>query len=1131
MKRFALLAILLLFFGILTAQVQMTTPLTKLYYELKALLEDPTVNLAEALQDILKKYAPIVEPVLPPGEYEEYSLRLSELDRSLLEMGIWITRATVEIFNQQFVEGPFELNYNRETGEATGLITKLKSGRYNVIVKVFGKIDNKEERIVAYGRRDNVEVVRDRISLAQVPLNILVGTGAILINALLDFQNSEFVPGELTNFEPEDGAVDVPTKVSLKWDSLRAKSFDIYFGEEGNLDLIQKNHFEKEYTLEGLKPGTVYNWKIVARNAFGETESPILTFRTGFTPTQPSDPVPYDGAERVWVEPILLWSSERAAEFDVYMGTSPENLNYLGTVLEPSFEAPKLELGTTYYWKVVAKNAFGETEGPVWKFTTGDVPSKPVLIEPKGEKVWIQPAFKWKSKDASEFELYLGTSFDEMELAATTTELEITLPFDLELGTTYFWKVVAKNDFGHSESDVEMFKTGTKPEFIEIISPLDGEEDVWKSQTLAWRFEYADAYDVYMGPSVDELEPIATDITDSELVVENLELGKTYYWQVVGKNKFGETPSPVVKFTVGNVPTVPFNPEPPDGATDQFTNLVLRWESSKAESYDLYMGFVPDKLELVYEDLKESAVEMYDLLFGVKYYWKVVAKNRFGEAEGPVWSFTTGMLPEKPVAIYPKDGDTEVPADVVLKWRSERAEEFDLYFGRTEPEFVDTLRDTEYALPRLHFGTEYKWKVTARNKFGEVESDIFTFRVKLPTIVDSEVYGGKMADTVKRVVKTTDGGYIVVGSTQSSELPGFMGESDIIVLKLDKSFKLEWMRLLGGSGWDEGMDVVEVPDGYVVLGYTQSPKVDGQDGKGGWDAVAFKLAKDGKQLWTTLYGGTGHDIPYRVIYTKGGELLVVGTSNSVNGDVGRNIGTWDVWVSKLSYDGKLLASAVYGGLDRDKAVDVVEVEDGFIIVGATYSLEGDVPYNHGSSDIWMLKISKDLGKVLMLNKAYGGTEQDEATRIIKTSDGNFLILGYTTSTDGDVQRNNGFWDIWAVKVNAAGEIIWQRTIGGKEEDVGYSVAEFPDGGFVIVGYTLSREFEGLKGAVDVLIIDIDKDGNLRWAKTYGGALADYAYDVLVDEDGSIVVVGVSFSKNFDVKRNLGGSDIWIFRVK
>ena len=126
MKRFSvffLVVLMLINFAALSfSQTIQTTPLAKLYYELKALLEKPDANLSDAINQILQKYAPIVEPILPPGEYEEYSLSMSQLDKELKEMGIWITRATVEIFNQEIVEGPFELNYDRETGQATGLI-------------------------------------------------------------------------------------------------------------------------------------------------------------------------------------------------------------------------------------------------------------------------------------------------------------------------------------------------------------------------------------------------------------------------------------------------------------------------------------------------------------------------------------------------------------------------------------------------------------------------------------------------------------------------------------------------------------------------------------------------------------------------------------------------------------------------------------------------------------------------------------------------------------------------------------------------------------------------------------------------------------------------------------------------
>uniref|UniRef100_A0A7C5Y796 Fibronectin type-III domain-containing protein n=1 Tax=Fervidobacterium nodosum TaxID=2424 RepID=A0A7C5Y796_9BACT len=1110
------------------AQSPQITPLSKLYYELKALLEKPDVDLNKAIGEILQKYAPIVEPILPPGQYEEYSLGLSELDRALKELGIWITRATVEIFNQEIVEGPFELNYDRETGQATGLITKLKTGKYNVIVKVFGLIDNKDERIVAYGRKDSVEVVRDKISLANIPLNIVVGTGAVLVNALLDFQNSEFTPGDVVAIEPEDGQLNVLPTVTLKWDSLRARLFDLYFGEEGELELKEINYFDKQYTIEGLKPSTTYQWRITAKNAFGQVESPVFSFRTGDAPTAPENPVPYDGAKKIWIEPVLLWESERAVSFDIYFGKSATDLALIGSSDGNMFELPQLDLGTTYFWKVIAKNAFGEAEGPVWAFTTGDVPTKPVLKEPVGEKVWLQPTFKWESEEAYEYEIYFGEKYDDMQLIATTTELEYTLPYELPMDTTYFWKVVAKNDFGENVSDVEMFKTGKAPDVIGPIQPLDGEEDVWKSPTLEWEFECADTYDVYLGKSIDELELITQDATENAITVEELELGTTYYWKVVGKNRFGETESPIWKFTVGNVPATPFNPEPPDGAVDQFNNLVLRWESSKADRYDLYIGFTPDKLDIYKTDIVESAVELYDLLFGVTYYWKVVAKNRFGNSEGPVWKFTTGQIPEKPEAIYPKDGDTEVPLNISLKWKSERAEEFDLYFGTILLDPLGTTTSTEYTLPTLHYGTWYNWKVVARNKFGEIESD-FTFRTKLPTVEKQQSLGGTKADTGKKFIKASDGGYILVGNTQSSELPDFKGESDIIVIKLNKDLDVEWTKLIGGTGWEEATDVVETKDGYVVLGYTASTEVDGQKGKGGWDYLVAKLDKSGNTIWTRLYGGTGNDIAYKVIETSDGDYLIAGTTNSVNGDTGGNIGTWDAWLIKIDQKGDIIASKVFGGLDRDKAIDAMEVADGYIIAGVTYSLEGNIPYNHGSSDIWLFKVTKDLNTIT-LNKAYGGSDQDEVSKIFKAKDGNLMLIAYTTSVDGDVQKNAGYWDFWVIKIDMQGNIIWQKTYGGSEEDVAYSGAEFADGGFMIVGHTLSK-LEEYKGGVDILVIDIDEYGNLRWQKTYGGTLADYAYDVYLEEDGTAILVGTTFSKNSDVGKNIGGSDIWIFKIK
>ena len=140
----------------------------------------------------------------------------------------------------------------------------------------------------------------------------------------------------------------------------------------------------------------------------------------------------------------------------------------------------------------------------------------------------------------------------------------------------------------------------------------------------------------------------------------------------------------------------------------------MRWESARPIPTTSTWDF-PRQTYVVAADLQESAIEMYNLLFGTTYYWKVVAKNRFGTSEGPVWKFTTGQIPEKPQAIYPKNGDVEVPVDVTLKWSSERAKEHDLYFGTTKLDMLGTLTDSQYTLPRLHFGTFYNWKVVSRS--------------------------------------------------------------------------------------------------------------------------------------------------------------------------------------------------------------------------------------------------------------------------------------------------------------------------------------------------------------------------------------------------------------------------------
>ncbi len=1135
--------LLLLIFVISSAVFAHTSPFTVFYEELKTLTESGLTSeeLQAKLSELLEKYYKTYQEELVCEECEatyerpislpSADIDLSELDRALFDLGIEIKYATVEVFNNFAVFGPYELYYNRETGETTGEVSKLKAGKYAVVIKVFGKVDG-QERIIAIGRASDVTVERDKLTNVEIPLTLLVGTGGMVINATIDFQSSEFIPGDIVLTGLEDGAEDVLPDVELSWESLRAQKFDLFFGEDPeNLVKIAENLEVGYYNISGLTAGQRYYWKVVAKNIFGYTESKVFTFKIGDAPTVPSNPVPYDGAIKVWYEPMLQWDCEKAESYELHFGKNPENLEKFETA-ENKYKPELLELGTQYYWKVVAKNKYGTTEGPVWNFTVGNVPTKPEFTSPFGDEVWIEPEIVWTSEDADEYDLYIGT--DEMKLEHATTTKENKFVPTLEKDTQYFVKVVARNDFGFVESDIHTFKTGGLPSVPVAISPKDGEEDVWNFPILEWKSDRAEYYNLYFGADPENLELIAENLQDSMYGVDNLELGKTYYWKVQAFNRFGDPEGPVWKFTVGNVPGPVVLESPAINEEDVYKDVLFKWESTKAKSYEFYLGVSPETLVLV-DEVEESLYEAYNLNLGTTYYWKVVAKNEFGSTESEIGVFTVGNVPQNLKILYPEGGQKEVEISPKLAWTAEKADKFHVYLSTVydELELAYSGEETEYQTQILHFGTEYKWKVVAENIFGTTEIESL-FRVKLPTVEKSLIYGGSDNETVKKIRKTLDGGFIIVGNTQSTEKRKY-GESDIVVIKLNKDLEIEWEQVIGGNGRNEASDITETETGYVVVGYTLAKSVNSSTSKGGWDVLVASLDKTGKLSWQKLYGGTGNDMVSGVIATKDGNTLIVGTTNSVNGETAmlRNpLGNQDVWLFIIDKDGNLVRSNRFGGKDNDIGVKVFETENDFSVIATTYSLEGDVIYNHGFSDLWVFKVDKKLENVTF-SMTYGGTQQDEASDILPAADGNILVVGFTNSNDGDVQETLGSWDFWVVKIDQEGNIIWQKTYGGKDEDVAYGASEFLDGGFAVVGRTSSRDLaaSGNKGSVDILVVDIDNNGNLRWSKTFGGPLADYGISIAATEDGGLVIGGTTFSRTGDVKQSFGGSDIWIIKVK
>ncbi len=242
----------------------------------------------------------------------------------------------------------------------------------------------------------------------------------------------------------------------------------------------------------------------------------------------------------------------------------------------------------------------------------------------------------------------------------------------------------------------------------------------------------------------------------------------------------------------------------------------------------------------------------------------------------------------------------------------------------------------------------------------------------------------------------------------------------------------------------------------------------------GGDYWALKLNPSGDIEWSKYFGGNFTDTPENVIQTEDNGFIIVGGSDSIDTDISNNIGTYDFWIIRISETGNLVWEKSFGGDQIDEARAIVKSSDGnYMIAGDTRSSNNDISNNIGAADLWLIKISP-IGDLLW-EKTIGGTNFDVARAMVKTQDNGFLLAGSSRSDDVDVSENKGQNDAWALKVDGEGNLQWETTIGGSNIDFGYSIAELNDASIVLVGDSTSNDGDIIenKGFTDLLLIRID----------------------------------------------------------
>jgi len=373
-----------------------------------------------------------------------------------------------------------------------------------------------------------------------------------------------------------------------------------------------------------------------------------------------------------------------------------------------------------------------------------------------------------------------------------------------------------------------------------------------------------------------------------------------------------------------------------------------------------------------------------------------------------------------------------------------------------------------------------------------------------------KTFGGSSEDMGFSIIQTENGGYSIAGYTildrekRKDTWRAKLGyielaeekKQDFWIIKLDKNGNMKWDETFGENNPDVANSIIQTRDGgYVVAGFIWTIYAGKQD------IWIIKLGENGNKEWEKTFDGDENDVAYSIIQTKdGGYAIAASTGIKLWGEA-------NCWVIKLDAKGNMEWDNNFGGTGWDEIYSIIQTKDGsFITTGCVWSKGA------GRGDVCVAKLDKRGN--LVWDKTFGGSENDEAHSIIQTDDGGYAVAGFT------VLEDTGDRDIWVIKLDKNGNKVWDRTFGGTSEDWANSIIQNKNGNYVVAGWTKSMG----AGKTDVWIVKLDKRGNLVWDKTFGGSENDEAHSIIQTDDGGYAIAGWTKSKG------TGNSDIWVIKL-
>ncbi len=534
------------------------------------------------------------------------------------------------------------------------------------------------------------------------------------------------------------------------------------------------------------------------------------------------------------------------------------------------------------------------------------------------------------------------------------------------------------------------------------------------------------------------------------------------------------TPTPTPTSTSTLTPTLPTNNPPdkpviPSGENEGQTGITYSYFTASTDADD-------DSVKYVFNwgdgNTSETEFTASGITTGASHAWSspgtyfVTAKAIDSAGSSSDWSevaeivitsrtfdLTTDVNPPFSGLVDPSHGTFTAGATVTIKAIPSSGKMFDHWGGDVS-------------------GNSNPINISVQSDMNVIAYFVPTYKSE-PTLEWQKTFGGEEDDVGYSVMLTSDGGYIVCGYTLSYG----SGNTDVYLIKVNSNGEKAWEKTYGGTKADSGYMIQSTADGgYIIIGETQSFSKVPYDN----DSWLIKTDANGNQQWNTTFSYGFPDWGWSVQQTQDNGYIV---TSSYAGGRGR-----EIILTKTDSTGGELWYKTFGG-DSDKGISSVQQtsDGGYIIIGDQLVFEKGM-------DIWLIKTNAK-GNI-MWERTFGGSGYDTAYSVKQTADEGFIIVGKTES------YGEGKADIWLLKTDLAGYEVWNQTFGYKYNDCGYSIQITPDGGYVIAG-----EKSLTTGNADVWVIKTDSGGNLVWDQTFGGLERDTGKSIQLTPDGGYIIAG------------------------